>query len=1364
MILSKGILLDVTVLIIRLQSTEEALGIGKSASRAGFVGGTGHGLPASTRMAIALCNLLRCFLDCFMKKGINNGRKGQSLCRSSTASFIQGYPDVILQCLVMLYVGQEAVPATRYGPLIRHPITGGGVTDHWCPALCEVVEPILLGAVTETGCSSHAYPSLQRFLNHCDGASHLLENPDGDEYPCTFFDALEGGDLMDSDEVGDKPSVTAGAGSRVIRSFCFERGSVYFSELLGLGRALCSLHRASGGNLSTRSRLRSVSYLRTLMQETSTRTALGQRSTPGNLDGDSTRYQRAQLMVDFDAPSKFAVAIRDSDEGVRVCAAEVAIFALAAGVSWLNGLAVRDPRGLVALGFCSFAWTSGFVALIYSGGKEATLGLEALQLAASGGDAATAFWSEAGVISSLGWILNQPLSDEGHEQLAIQVVQELARHGSVGDGCGRDLVEAHPSLMKVMEAQGIALPAPPTVAGLQQTWEELQDFGYEGATLEEQSAAVRQMTSVICRMSADGSPFPRPVTGMMGHVWSWLRRTMEQLSTDSSGHPLTLERDSFVRDVLYLASIVADCLQHSPDAEILLLAPLSAHRTEIPKSDEEDFRGEYPPSDFTLAEADSGLELLIKCIGISAPVETTGHHLHPVHSLVPMIMDVIANIVASGRPNIVELAVKSGLGRFAAEAVQCAQQIIRQIHTRGSSMEAAYLCSVYPSARQARVKLISRLLSAGIAFQEQLIISGITKDVMGSMLANTGEVQVSSSRIPANFLPYNGTALSRGEALEIAHAIVRRMHDCPVLARELVGQAANEHILEGEQRRVQETRSRFILSSAIQVLHLMARTAIKFPEAERMLVHAGVPLLAIRASKASNLSAQASRLLSAWLLGASNGAPRTSTEGFRVDTQREDKEDPSMVTPLQEDFGAPKKMRSDTVVAFTLDAPAEGLSETHFLQRLRKCGVIPEEPGAQQTPVRIVSVLAMPAPCTVSIRVPLLIARSIWDYCLSGKLMDSLPRLLYVESEGLGKLLADGSDADIAGKAMKRSLDILGTDSVGIKTGSATWLGSAPLPEWQNESGEVLEGTMDISRVKGKQRNADIRQVLSRLGPCVVQVRRAFEKYEGWDVLSSLRELGIRSDMLEVAGKSPLAKGRASFPEFLQIYSQVTGLDASDKRDTGGDVGAQIWIDGKEGIWEPVPHAAASALRLVFDGQTVPFSGACDAELDLESSVPASSLVQMVQAVDPRVSPSEVEAYLQQRQSFVQGLFRGRVNFQEYLRAVRWLAGGEPWERRYQGGYTLRGNTADSRSEVSPDSDGEDPPKVRKTQQTTSKDRDHLTALRKAFSLYDADNDGLISLQDLQETFDKQGRDASIFELRGKVHGGWRKMTSFLSH
>eukprot|EP00752_Nemacystus_decipiens_P008770 g7826.t1 len=290
-IFESGVLMRACALALRFLGREEADAVGRGISGVGFV----EGDPKKTvgaRVLLSVARVLEVLLMDLRRPG----------------SAVRPYVDVVLRCLVTLFLGEEGSLAVRYGR-IGHPPDGRqstaagnsskswmagrqGGQSRWRPAISQIFEGLLVEAVGETGEGGFSYPPIQRYIRRCGLATHRVGSGDNcgegsRDSLDILWDAGGGGGSGGEDEydggrdeggrraLGERPrrrrsdetpghdeSWTSssedddnnndyGGNARsggLVRSHIvplFVRAPAYFAELLALGRVLYAIDRSS---------------------------------------------------------------------------------------------------------------------------------------------------------------------------------------------------------------------------------------------------------------------------------------------------------------------------------------------------------------------------------------------------------------------------------------------------------------------------------------------------------------------------------------------------------------------------------------------------------------------------------------------------------------------------------------------------------------------------------------------------------------------------------------------------------------------------------------------------------------------------------------------------------------------------------------------------------------------------------------------------------------------------------------------------------------------------------------------------------------------------------------------------------------
>lgn len=392
-------------------------------------------------------------------------------------------------------------PTSVHGSSRRSGIGVDEGGSHWRPTASQIFEGLLVEAVGETGEGGFRYPAIQQHIYRCGLETHRILKSGHDEHEVAGSDSdsvLESGDGGDGDMEytsacrhheegrasprGDKEdgstSSTEDDGDtcdvelatsrahnycfgqvsasrrqytgtdprRCLRSrrpLLFMRTSVYFAELLSLGRVLYGIHHRacplSGGgsgytSAASRARRQATAYCLTVFRMCCEVGSGGlDRAEPAGwvgggrqLDEDAATLQRTQLLVDSRLAEKLATCLHGPDPEVRRDVVHCALSALRSGharLRWVSLFASSadglDPRAVLALGFCTAVWVSAFAAIVRGNGsrtassaqlsrsgrevEESTrkAALQCLKYMAAAGEHATNSWRGLRVVSTL---------------------------------------------------------------------------------------------------------------------------------------------------------------------------------------------------------------------------------------------------------------------------------------------------------------------------------------------------------------------------------------------------------------------------------------------------------------------------------------------------------------------------------------------------------------------------------------------------------------------------------------------------------------------------------------------------------------------------------------------------------------------------------------------------------------------------------------------------------------------------------------------------------------------------------------------------------------------------------------------------
>lgn len=865
-------------------------------------------------------------------------------------------------------------------------------------------------AVGETGEGGSAYPIIQRCLRRCEQEAHLLA-PNaigGDRGDCSedsdygFWvgddgdgeNSIYGGggggyqqSLMNdpknygnddiwasSSEDGDshdpcvhpcgKPfphicdtakSRVSNGGRHLARSrnpHRFIRTSLYFSELLALGRIIYAIHRrphnAGGGGsigVSNRSRRQATAYCLTVVRmcceidggDLNHAEPTGCIGGKRGLDENAATLQLAQLLVDIRLAEKLASCLHDTDSDVRNDTVRCALSALRgnhARLRWIsisaNGEGVVDPRALLALGFSTPVWVSGFAAMIQDRGtpyrgsgregctaresveKTRIAALSCLEYMAAAGELATHSWRGVGVLSALQSVLgskspgtkatvvaenmgrgapggarSKKQQFKGWKDGVLDVLQSLAENGLVET---HNMLRGKPKLVQEMKERGLIFTEDLNPKGVAARGVEL----LAGGTLEEILSVIRRARSMLATavktdnrgVLGSGEKVPRDVGVTMSLIWGWFQRVLVQLLRDESDHPSTTARVSTAWECLELMRFLLSSA--SPEAHRLVLSEIHAdlseevcsisgapHAVENTGLKNDSLIHEREGSlRLQLATARTGLELLAVLLSVEEPMPLNPYRAHPIPPLTYEAADILADALVSGDPIIIDYLEVCGLGLRLKLAVEASVKVVR--HSRRLGVEDVHLLRTFPTGRRARVKLLDRVLSLSHhGLQEQVIVSRLVEFILGDMLPDCEPIEFVNTRLPASFVRHNDTPLVRNEGIALMERVLERRRRSPAVAREMARQTVRLDLPAAEYYRLRRFRIRSVRVGVGACLRCLV--CLDSSPVDNALVMSGVPHRALSSTRKDPTACTTRRQWAKWLRRKAAGESMTST-------------------------------------------------------------------------------------------------------------------------------------------------------------------------------------------------------------------------------------------------------------------------------------------------------------------------------------------------------------------------------------------------------------------------------------------------------------------------------------------------------
>ncbi|GMI35898.1 hypothetical protein TrCOL_g8668, partial [Triparma columacea] len=748
------------------------------------------------------------------------------------------YVSSILEALVKLYLGEEAGLASIYGKGrgFRIDFSGfggsnfgyddishikGGVkiskstkwgpfgrdmegVNHWSPNFMNVIEPVLLLAVTESGGGNHLYAPIVDFIR-----ASKVKIEAGDE------DATVGGGGDDDDDDDDLVGTESGAVTTVKP---FMRTSLYFSELVSLGRTFANLAAASRGQGRTGARARRscVSFILTMVR------LWGLKEGGGAAEGLSARpdalssMQRAQLLLDVRVASKLLPYVADYDAEVRRDVLTSALAALSTGMPLLGGNTgnVANPHAELGLEFCSKGWCEAFGKALVSGGSTKddaacrTLAAQCLERMASAGDVACEGWGVAGVVGNLG----NALTDNrraGAKDGALAVFEALASSSAPNVS---KLLQAHPSIQSNLASVGLSMPPPLNLPMLSQRGMDLAK-GHTMAEVEQLVSMVRNLLSSAAQMDdssvlGEGRP-PESLIKLVAQIWGWFevywyKASLAGLSGKNDPHENA--RTHVLAECIDLFEFLVSggggergawLLDIAPDYDVCKVGgirppgdtgdgPMNEEEEEIEREREGKRRGKEITKrllmDIGMGMEEAGLEEdddgdgdenKAAGNGLTAFVTKMGRNrgggfeafrADKLVGLKVKVMHAVASGMKSGGSTVVDKMLNSGVALYFGEAMHAGALLVKNAINSGS--EHIHLATNYADACAARARMWECLLvSRSKKCAEQILLSGVCELIVGVMLRDEKAVDVTNVVIDLQFAPFNGKRLCRNEAI-----------------------------------------------------------------------------------------------------------------------------------------------------------------------------------------------------------------------------------------------------------------------------------------------------------------------------------------------------------------------------------------------------------------------------------------------------------------------------------------------------------------------------------------------------------------------------------------------------------------------
>ena len=738
------------------------------------------------------------------------------------------------------------------------------------------------------------------------------------------------------------------------RSHRFVRAPLYFSELLVLMRVLCTIHRSprtigGGGSIGAPDRFRrkASAYCLAVVRMCCEMGVGGlDHAEPAgwvvgrDIDEDTATLQRAQLLVDIRLAEKLAPCLHDPDSNIRNNAVRCALSALRGNHARLRWISLSDqvregvdPRAILALGFCTAVWVSGFGAMIrdrsvpFRGSGNTSraereseessriAALHCLRYMATAGGAAIHSWRGACVLPIFQGILSRGssrktitaesdnvarnasggpgpsgLEFKGWTEGVLEVMRTLAEKGSMET---HSLLRSQPTLIQGLKGYGLLSTEGLTPKGVATKSIEL----LAGGTLEELIYVIRRAHSILATAVAvddrgvlgSNDNVPSDVGVFISLFWGWMQRALVQLLRDESDHPSTAARVSLVWECLELmrfllsSASTAACRLVRIDVHLDVAVgdgscasgpPSAANNAGHGGSDAYTHKGDCGPMKQQLGTARTGLEVVALLLSMEEPIPLNLYKAHPISLLTVGAADTLGDALTCGDPGTLDYLESYGLGLRLGLAVEASARRIRE--SRRLGVEDIHLLCTYPAGRRARVKLLDRVLfMCHRGLQEQVIASGLVEFVVSNMLPDCETTEVVDVRLPASFVRHNGTPLVRNEGLALVERVLARRRRSPPVAREMARQAIRHTLPATECGRLRRFYLRSVRVGVGVCLRCLAR--LDNASVDNALTIAGVPRGAIVSTRRNYAASKTRRRWARWLRRGALRASLAST-------------------------------------------------------------------------------------------------------------------------------------------------------------------------------------------------------------------------------------------------------------------------------------------------------------------------------------------------------------------------------------------------------------------------------------------------------------------------------------------------------
>ena len=825
-----GILPRIVACTLRFVSSDQGSMTGFDFENAAAVGGS-----SSTTLGQRLMTRIVRFFESILLETRPIVEDGSNLKDGPVASYV----GVVLEALVKLYLGEEGGLSPFYGKSnglkLDYSGFGGsnlGIEDvsliyggrkassqtkwgcfgrdqdgvnHWSTNFMNVIEPVLMLAVTESGEGNHIYPPICDYVRSAKAKIDSVDSAagGGGDGGAADTDPISSSSREDIEGVGYKPARQ------------FTRTSLYFSELVSLGRTLANLVAASRGEgrMGVRARRSCVSFILTLvrlwgLKDGGAAGAEGLSSRPDALSS----MQRAQLLLDVRVASRLLPYVADYDSEIRRDVLTASLAALSTGLPLLGGNSnqMANPHCELALEFCSIGWCEAYAKSLLSGGSSKDdiacrhLASECLEKMAAAGDVACEGWGVAGVVGSLGLALadnRRSASKEG----AMRVFENLASSSAPNIS---KLLNAHSSILNTLSGVGVNMPPPLNLPMLSQRGLDLAK-GHTMAEVLGLVSMVRNLISTAAQMDdsvvlGESRP-PESLIKLIGQIWGWFEVYWLRAILSGRKDPHENARSNILAECIELFEFLISggggkrgtwLLDVAPDSDVCraggILGPGESADDVLEDEQEEresqrrgkeltqrllldlgidmeeaglDGDGGFMEDD-SISACSTGLTAFVTKMGKGRRGAFEPFRADKLVDLKIKIMHAVASGMKMGGSAIADKLLNSGAALYYGEALQEGVFLVKNAINSGS--EHIHLAMNYADACAARARMWEcLLLSNSSKCAEQILLSGACELIVGTMLRDERAVNITNVVIDLHFAPFNGKRLCRNEAIDM---------------------------------------------------------------------------------------------------------------------------------------------------------------------------------------------------------------------------------------------------------------------------------------------------------------------------------------------------------------------------------------------------------------------------------------------------------------------------------------------------------------------------------------------------------------------------------------------------------------------